>query len=71
MFRCYAHCTCTDLPNTELDNHNYNVIPIIHFHVHQKITRCTLHVLHHLNENKQYQLCEASYDSIVTEKLYT
>ena len=61
-----AQCTRTDLPILESDQHNFCINPTVSFHVYQQIERCTVHGRRPFNENKQFQLCENSSDSIVT-----
>ena len=68
---CCAQCPHFYLPSTEYDQHNYNVRPIISFHVYQKLAHCIVHGRHPLNEDKLCKLCEAYTDAIVTKKLST
>ena len=68
---CYcAQCPQINIPSTESDQHNSNVIPIMQLHCYQHIARCNVRVRRPFNEKKQFQLCEASTDIIVTAKLY-
>ena len=41
------------------------------FHVYRLISHYTVHGRRPFNKNKQFQLCEASFDSEITTKLYT
>ena len=64
-------CPRMDLMSPKSDQNNSNVSPTIKFHVYQHIALFTVHVICHLNEKNQCQLCETPTDLIVTEKLYT
>ena len=69
VLRCCVQCPRIDLPIPEPYQHNSNVNPTIRFHMYQNIAHCNVHGRNLLNENKRSQLCEASTDSIVTEKI--
>ena len=64
-------CTRIDLAGPESDQKTSNVIPTIGFHVYHLIARCAVPRCNNFNENKKFQLCEPTYDSKATTKLYT
>ena len=69
VLRSFSLCPRIYLPSPESDQHISNVSPKIQFHVYQHMSRWDVHDWCPFNENKKFQLCEASIDAIVTAKL--
>ena len=69
VLSCCAQCPWMDLPITESDQKNSNVIPTIQFHDCEHKVRCTVYEIRHFNEKKQCQFCETSTDLIITTKI--
>ena len=71
ILNCYAQFPCIDIICLESYQHNSNFRSKIRFHVYYMIAQSTVHVRCPLNKKKQFQLCEAYTDSVVTSKMYT
>ena len=62
VLRCCAHFPWIDLPSPESDQHNYNFIQTIFFHLYQHSLLFTVHGGRPFNEKKHCQLCETTTD---------